>query len=197
MNNQHIKPIETIYHSCRFRSRLEARWAVFFDSLGIKWEYEKEGYDIGGMRYLPDFYLPHLECFFEVKGDPREVGTESTLYEEIPEAISKAIPLSMETSKPVYILSTIPDPEEIETIPYPAINEGIVAVSGNDSGYGLEYNCVWCECRNCKFVGILPKDNLSFLQCNCTREEEKPDNRSPRLIDAFRKERMSRFEYGN
>jgi hypothetical protein len=42
MNN--IKAIETIYKGYRFRSRLEARWAVFFDALEIDWEYEKEGY---------------------------------------------------------------------------------------------------------------------------------------------------------
>ena len=40
-----IKPIETVYKGDRFRSRLEARWAVFFDAARIKWEYEPEGYD--------------------------------------------------------------------------------------------------------------------------------------------------------
>ena len=64
-----IKAIETSYRGCRFRSRLEARWAVFFDSLNILWEYEKEGYDLGELGwYLPDFWLPELKCWFEVKG---------------------------------------------------------------------------------------------------------------------------------
>jgi len=65
-----IKAIETRYKGYRFRSRLEARWAVFFDALGVEWEYEKEGYDLGeaGM-YLPSFWLPEKEVFFEVKGD--------------------------------------------------------------------------------------------------------------------------------
>ena len=54
-----IKPIETVYNGYRFRSRLEARWAVCFDELGIQYEYEKEGYElIDGLRYLPDFWLP-------------------------------------------------------------------------------------------------------------------------------------------
>ena len=30
-----IKAIETYYKGYRFRSRLEARWAVFFDAAGI------------------------------------------------------------------------------------------------------------------------------------------------------------------
>ena len=51
-----IKPIETIYRGYRFRSRLEARWAVFFDSLGVKYEYEPEGFKLpDGSMYLPDF----------------------------------------------------------------------------------------------------------------------------------------------
>lgn len=69
-----LTPIETIYAGCRFRSRLEARWAVFFTTLGVEWEYEPQGYlvgDEGHQRpYLPDFYLPQLGTWVEVKGDP-------------------------------------------------------------------------------------------------------------------------------
>ncbi len=63
-----IKPIETHYAGCRFRSRLEARWAVFFDQLGISWDYEPEGFVVAGKPYLPDFWLPELDIWAEVKG---------------------------------------------------------------------------------------------------------------------------------
>lgn len=54
-----MKAIETSYKGYRFRSRLEARWAIFLDELGIKWEYELEGYKLStGEWYLPDFWLP-------------------------------------------------------------------------------------------------------------------------------------------
>lgn len=65
-----IKAIETSYAGYRFRSRLEVRWAVFFDRLGISWEYEAEGYVIGGRPYLPDFKLAFADgrtIFAEVK----------------------------------------------------------------------------------------------------------------------------------
>ncbi len=63
-----IKAIETSYRGYRFRSRLEARWAVYFDHAGIAWEYEKEGYDLEEAGwYLPDFWLPDFDCFIEVK----------------------------------------------------------------------------------------------------------------------------------
>ena len=66
-----IKPIETEYKGYRFRSRLEARWAVFFDACGVNWEYEPEGFDLGdGIYYLPDFVVwnGYGERWFEVKG---------------------------------------------------------------------------------------------------------------------------------
>ena len=54
-----IKAIQTKYKGYKFRSRLESRWAVFFDALDIKWQYEPDGYELdGGVRYLPDFFLP-------------------------------------------------------------------------------------------------------------------------------------------
>lgn len=62
-----IKAIETWYKGVRFRSRLEARWAVFFDALDIRWEYESQGYVIDGRPYLADFWFPALSTWAEVK----------------------------------------------------------------------------------------------------------------------------------
>ena len=63
-----IKPIETFYNGYRFRSRLEARWAVYFDALAVKYQYEPQGYKLcDGVYYLPDFYLPDMETYVEIK----------------------------------------------------------------------------------------------------------------------------------
>jgi hypothetical protein len=75
-----IKAIETYYKGYRFRSRLEARWAVFFDAMGLRWEYEPQGFNLPDCspeyndnvkwtKYLPDFLLPDLQCWCEVKGN--------------------------------------------------------------------------------------------------------------------------------
>lgn len=45
--------IPTIYKDVQFRSRLEARWAAFFDLLSWKWDYEP--CDFKG--WIPDFGL--------------------------------------------------------------------------------------------------------------------------------------------
>ena len=70
-----MKAIETEYKGYRFRSRLEARWAVFFDACGVKWEYEPEGFDLGdGLYYLPDFLLH--DVLFRDKADPHDLWIE-------------------------------------------------------------------------------------------------------------------------
>ena len=66
--NRDIKAIETHYNGFRFRSRVEARWAVFFDAANIQYEYELEGFNIEGTKYLPDFYLPEYHRWIEIKG---------------------------------------------------------------------------------------------------------------------------------
>lgn len=71
---KYIKPIETVYKGYKFRSRLEARWAVFFTALGLDWEYEKEGFDLGNSWYLPDFWLPSWNVWVEIKSPNPEDG---------------------------------------------------------------------------------------------------------------------------
>jgi len=71
-----IKPIETEYNGYKFRSRLEARWAVFFDRAGIVYDYEPEGFDLGdGVYYLPDFKLYNVGW--------REDRDECSIYVEV------------------------------------------------------------------------------------------------------------------
>jgi hypothetical protein len=99
-----IKAIETRYAGCRFRSRLEARWAVFFDHLHIAWKYEPEGFVCGPVRYLPDFTLPgHIispyasECVTEVKAVLDETSA------------NKMMQFVKHANKSLLVLSDIPD----------------------------------------------------------------------------------------
>lgn len=66
-----IKAIETSYKGYKFRSRLEARWAVFFDWMGLQWLYEPEGVVLpSGAYYLPDFRVTSpqgMVTWYEVK----------------------------------------------------------------------------------------------------------------------------------
>ena len=59
-----MNAIQTSYKGAKFRSRLEAKWAAFFDLAGWRWEYEP--LDLEG--YIPDFILQfHQPLLVEVK----------------------------------------------------------------------------------------------------------------------------------
>lgn len=112
-----IKSIETQYKGCCFRSRLEARWAVFFDVLNISWEYEKEGFEFAGVRYLPDFWLSTVNMWAEVKPNYRFDKASRIL----------ATQLANQTGFEVLMLGGVP-----ENMPYKAIG-----INGDDVEYCL------------------------------------------------------------
>lgn len=90
--------IETVYDGYRFRSRLEARWAVFFNRLGIPFRYEEEGFELPNrMRYLPDFHL------LDMPGHYSDIWVEIKGKRPTEEEISKALALAAATKTLVFI----------------------------------------------------------------------------------------------
>lgn len=70
--------IPTVYKGVHMRSRLEARWAAFFDLCGWQWEYEP--FDLNG--WIPDFMLrgAKTNTLVEVKPLDWNVPTIRTEY---------------------------------------------------------------------------------------------------------------------
>ena len=69
------RSMKTGYDGHRFRSRLEARWAVFFNEMKWKYHYELDSIVVEHKNeivpYLPDFYViieDDHKAFIEVKG---------------------------------------------------------------------------------------------------------------------------------
>lgn len=94
-----IKPIQTFYKGYHFRSRLEARWSVFFDALELKWEYEKEGFELQAAPYLPDFWISTVNMWAEVKPTNSFTFEESVL----------CVQLASYTGYPVLMLGGMPE----------------------------------------------------------------------------------------
>ena len=101
-----IQTIPTKYKGIEFRSRLEARWAVFWNTLAIKYFYEYEEFQLSSGQYLPDFWLPEIEDYYapDLEDDWREVqgvwielkgreltSTELTLAEELSEHTQRMV----------------------------------------------------------------------------------------------------------
>jgi hypothetical protein len=103
MSFEAINAIQTEYKGCLFRSRLEARWAVFFDELNVDWLYEPEGFLVGCHEkrpYLPDFYLPKLKLWVEVKGNMASI--DYTLLGDACDGFSHCLPESFNWTLPGY-----------------------------------------------------------------------------------------------
>ena len=192
-----LKPIETIYNGYRFRSRLEARWAVFFDALGVRYEYEPEGFDLGnGLYYLPDFLLHDImpryaqgdylrDVYVEVKGQPN------------PEDAKKIAAFAEHF--PIWVVGALPDPDR-----YARSCEEQREAFCHDvcSGkYQFDNRCVFCpydhgtiDGDGC-FAFSLGYDDgtLSFhgADSNYDYGVEYPE-----IKNALRKARQARFEHG-
>jgi len=76
-----IPVIQQLYDGHQFRSRLEARFAFFWNRVGLSYEYEPRLFEFPlsnhspllpthpskTIKYEPDFYLPSLKVWIEVK----------------------------------------------------------------------------------------------------------------------------------
>lgn len=82
------------YNGIEFRSKLESKTAQALDNIGIRYEYEPEGYKLtNGMWYRPDFWLPDVKQFIECKGIMS--STDS----------AKIVGLVEDTNHPVLVIS--------------------------------------------------------------------------------------------
>lgn len=178
MTTLRFKPIETRYAGHRFRSRIEARWAIFFDTLDLRWEYEREGYTLDGDRYLPDFWLPELNLWAEIKGvipNDREVRLAGLLAES-----TQSTTVIFAGDMPT-IRGALPDP---------------LAMSVWSPVYA-RYEHAWAECEACGELRIAYVKH-AHMSCACAGYVSPPWIRfdSPRLVNAYTAARSARFEHG-
>jgi hypothetical protein len=128
--------IKTTYNGIEFKSKLEAKIALFLDALKIKWEYEPKVFALSnGVIYIPDFFLSELNTWLEVKGDIQEHNKE----------ISR---IFVENNKSELILIS---------------NKNAFWFSGRDEA-GIEDDVVLVgECSNCKSIFFC--SNLGSYYC--------------------------------
>src|SRR3989338_6170912 len=183
MNMKPVKPIETKYKGYRCRSRLEARWAVFFDDLGIKYEYELEGFKLpSGAAYLPDFYLSELCLHVEVKPSERIA---------LPD-LKKIAEFSLQGDHPLLLIVGTPTQEEMFLIDRrhdPGIEEIEVnqEAPNDDETVSIAFESLrdWCSVQ----FGTTP-----FSQDRVLLYKSLPPSDEHALQQALLKGKQARFE---
>lgn len=168
-----LKPIETLYKGYRFRSRLEARWAVFFDALGVAWDFEPQGFDLGeeGL-YLPDFWLSTVSMWAEVKG---EAFTDAEGH--------KCVALADLSGHPVLMLPGAPEWRDYHT--YEVCDWDAATCFGIDKHFR---HVMWNEYQ-------LTSEFLSEGRFHCSLGEHRQDC-PPDAAKAIQAARSARFEHG-
>jgi hypothetical protein len=171
-----IQALPTIYDGVRYRSRIEARWAIFMDTLSIEHEYEREGFDCGnGVYYLPDFWLPALKVWIEVKGELPTPGEER-----------KAVLLANGTGHPVYTAVGGFHHAPPMGLYLPGFDDGVVDVP-----------CYFWQCTVCGTLKIRPVyigERLRGRECQvCNVECVRFVISSPKLIGAYDQARCHKF----
>ena len=178
-----IKAIETRYKGYRFRSRLEARWAIAFDQMGLPWEYEPEGYALPGGNYLPDFRLPF--GFVEIKAKGMRTERSDLLVCE----------LYSLTGTPAFIIDGDPYPEAYHM-------DQAVGVSGHwtPGAVASLHCCEFRSCRRCDGICIAGTDDFFFVTDvgahSCKDHDRYPVEVAGKLLTSFVAARSARFEHG-
>jgi hypothetical protein len=206
-----LKPIETVWDGHRFRSRLEARWAVFFDAAGIKYEYEPEGFELpSGRYYLPDFYLPEIDWWVEVKG--RMTPEDESRIDEF-----------RDCGYDLLVVNTLPAPNCDDDDPFWFERDDDICNARNfDAG---DFPYLFCVCPACgkigisfdgrgwrvcehRLDGISLKDHTWTDESGAVRPMRYPEyaghrcddkgysSDAPVLCEAYTKARQARFEHG-
>jgi hypothetical protein len=198
---------------------LEARWAVFFDALGVSWRYELEGFGLRPMpaslhrqwakhgwtpcadpgesctcfehrgAYLPDFWLPSINTWFEAKGEQVGDGDGARLQRFDTMCSSRR-------QRFILAVGSLPDPAE-PSYPYPPYpprpeNEG----HGLFRGYYRDSEYAWTLCGTCQKPDITWEGRPDRVRCHPGSTTRDAATVPTRVIRAYDAARNARFEHG-
>jgi len=179
-----MEAIQTQYDGYKFRSRLEARWAVLFNSLNINYRYECEGYILeDGRKYLPDFYLPNIGSswvnddngiFVEIKPAHIDVDNKWELF-------------GKQSEIPIILLGPL------DIFNGGDITNGFHWIHSNDFSDGPY---LFCECESCKEIGLEFDGRSGRIGCKCGQQKKRYNSDSYNIRKAYRHARQARFEHG-
>lgn len=180
-----ISAIDTEYNGYQFRSRLEARWAVFFDHLQVSYLYEPEGFQIGDKRYLPDFLIQHAIKFYgDAVAVPKlwvEIKPSALLEEADRLKIAQFVRAKRE---PVLLVAGAPD-----------VGVTLKFIDLDQAGKLIAPEASWIELAN-EGLGLITHPHLETILNEDTKAAIRRATETPMLTQAYAAAKQARFEHG-
>lgn len=192
-----LKPIQTRYKGHHFRSRLEARYAVFLDHLGVQWQYEPEGFDLPSGRYLPDFFLPAVKggTWLEIKphGNGSFFGFCGRSCCLVDDRLGEFAEAAQANDQFFFVAYGIPSSGYLDGDGFDYDEEGVLEAPWDGHK--------WCVCSCGKTAGIEFDARGDRINCphDCAKSRHGDKGYShnhPLIIEAACSARSARFEYG-
>lgn len=123
-----VQSIPTVYRGILFRSALETKWAMMLDIIGIQFKYESRLFKTNDGYYLPDFWLPDLGCWLELKPSTDEGPSDDEYL--------KAQAVADQDKKPCFIVCGFPKSEK-------GCNQAILFLPGTKPVHFYVQNMLW------------------------------------------------------
>jgi hypothetical protein len=201
-----LQPADTHYAGYHFRTRLEARWAVFFDALGADWEYEPQAFELRPLpaaedrraepeddlhlgRHLPSFWLPGQKAWFDaIRQEPEK------------EALLRLTRFAALADDRAFVaVGPIPAPESIDDHGHPQ-GEAFDIHTYGDHHYAWT-KCRWCGCfdltfdaRSARTLCGCHKAKYPDFDAPCCNGDKCYAGDAPEIVAAYAAARSARFE---
>lgn len=191
--------IPTWYRETLFGSRTEAKWAVFFDHLGIPWQFEPRMVELAPLPdpttsagavhreyYRPDFWLPDQSLWFEVKGpEPHDdVWTKLFRFAWLLSPRDRIAVAVGDNPNPKYV--TKEGPHATWPNPFDDTTEKSLYVRVAQTGKG-GHGGAWTRCRTCGAYDLTPGADEWRINCPCPGPgpDRLHNGNDPEILEAY------------
>lgn len=154
-----VRGIPTTYNGTKFRSRLEGRWAAFFDLIGWRWIYEP--FDTA--HWIPDFLIQGASPLL-IEVGPCDLWSDYSTKAE--KAIAAFPPVNAYCERidhdtccheDDFVVSTVPDRTSLVLGNFPIVDSPVGPAAGlitSDGTWFWTDAAIWGQCPTCDTVCV-------------------------------------------
>ncbi len=196
--------------SQRFDTRLQARWSIVFDTLGVPWTYKPATFvDSNGDEFTPAFWLPRERYWFDPVGpdqpspawwDPFASAACAECDEHPDEEILEGLKDPAECWPRVEVAERW---QGLVCLHHGTVPDGEIGPNWSDcawerAGYGMDVGHAgayeWVLCPQCGAFGCEFRARAERLPCQCLPDAKFYNCGDPQLLSAYKAARWADLE---